>query len=229
MLNSILPAALRTASPALVVPPKEEEQNTSLVFSPLDRLVTAWGKAETQATESTIRRGVLLHRYLVRTLAGLAGARRRTARADALDAAHDRLTAEGYDSNCSRFLKIYAAASLLGVQAASSVSAATLREFAPLVKRLADDEDYQFSHDAEARALWVQVQAQRIGPTSIRQAVAAILGREPRTHLREPAPTAADTLVLSTHATRIELQKFLGALSSDTREHLIELLLDEKE
>jgi hypothetical protein len=208
-----------TAAPAIIAPPKEEEQNTSLVFSPLDRLVTAWGKAETQATEATIRRGVLLHRYLVRSCAGLSGSKRRTARADALDAAHDRLTAEGYDSNCSRFLKIYAVASLLGVQAAASVSAATLREFAPLVKRLADDEDYQFSHDAETRALWTRTQADRLGPTAIHSAVAAILGREPR-----PAAHRTEAAELARHADKSVVADFVENLSDEMQDYLAGLI-----
>jgi len=222
MLHTILPAALRTASPAvhtIVAPPKEEERITSLVICPLDRLVAAWGKAETQATESTIRRGVLLHRYVVRSCAGLSGSRRRTARADAIDAAQTRLAAEGYDANCTRFLKIYAVASLLGVQAASSVSAATLREFAPLVKRLADDEDYEFSHDAEARALWVQVQAQRIGRTAVHSAVAAILGREPR-----PTAHRTDAARLARHADKTVVAEFVGALSNDLLDYLAGLI-----
>lgn len=222
MLPSILSAALRPASPAApapIAPPQAEERITSLVICPLDRLVAAWGRAESQATESAIRRGVLIHRYVVRSCAGLAGARRRTARAEAIDAAQTRLAAEGFDANCTRFLKIYAVASLLGVQAAALVSAATLREFAPLVKRLADDEDYQFSHDAEARALWIRVQAQRLGPTAIHQSVAAILGREPR-----PAAHRTEAAELAKHADKETVAEFVGGLSDDLLDYLAGLI-----
>ena len=239
--------AILAASPFSSSPPKVQGEITTVVISqpsqsppslanhsqqpqqpqppqpsPLDRLAAAWRRAESASTSATIRRGELLHRYLARELAGLSGGRRRAARGRLIEEAVERLAGEGWDVNATRLLKIYAVANLLGENEAATISAAVLAEFAPLVHRLADEEEYELLHPQAARSLWARAAADRLGHDAVHDEVSRILGRvtEPAAHRRPGADFAA----IASRATKDDIVEFVAHLSDDLMDYLAGLI-----
>lgn len=192
---------------------------TQCVICPLDRLVASWKRAESANTASVIRRGELLSKYLARELAGLSGAKRRSARGLLIDEAVARLRADGYDINATRLLKSYGVAQVLGESDAATLSASVLAEFGLCVHRLLDSEEYALvGHEAAIMLLWETAVHSRIGRDAVRESLVKILCK--------PRPAAKKTALakMAASATKDDVADFIGNLPDDLLDYLTGLL-----
>jgi hypothetical protein len=226
MSATILAAAPTPATPfesecaitAAVITPQNEI--TAAVISPLDRLISAMRKCESSITSATIRRGELLHRYLGRELEGISGGKRRDARSYLIAQIVHRLRAECLDANVTRLLRIQAVAYLLGRDEAETLPVTVLSEFAPLIEREPDGEEYTFSAPiAAVKDLWRRSIQDRLSHRAVREVANTMLGRQPRETVRRTAAAQ-----LAARATQEDVADFVANLPDDLIDYLADLL-----
>lgn len=204
---------------AAVISPATEI--TTVVISQLDKLANAWRRAESANTDSAIRRGELLQRYLSRELTDMTGIKRRTVRGELIAAAVARLAYEGYDINATRLLKIHAAAVLLGQDTARTVSPSVLVKFAPLLEHQADCEEYDLTHAEAAMDLWHRVVYDRLSCRAVQEQVGKILGVTDRPATKRRRIT--DASELGKKATLQDVSDFLDNLSCEMFSYMMTL------